>query len=115
MFTIFDSKICHQNLFISMHQYLGDLMVILRSMGGASHAMKKSGLKGLQEYCDKTGLHQKSILEAWKLNNQLINQLNMNVPSLKLDINPDMIPPTPIQVYIFNHFGFFFNCRILFI
>lgn len=73
-------------------------MVILRSMGGASHTMKKSGLGGLQEYCDKTGLHQKSILEAWKLNNQLINQLNMSVPSLKLNTDLDMTPPTPIQV-----------------
>ncbi|XP_001945193.2 probable ATP-dependent RNA helicase kurz [Acyrthosiphon pisum] len=77
---------------------LGDLMVILRSMGGASHAMKKSGLRGLQEYCTKTGLHQKSILEAWKLNNQLINQLNIHVPSLKLNTDLDMTPPTPIQV-----------------
>lgn len=76
----------------------GDLMVILRSMGGASHAMKKFGLGGLQEYCNKTGLHQKSILEAWKLNNQLINQLNMNVPSLKLNTDLDVPPPTPIQV-----------------
>jgi hypothetical protein len=67
-------------------------------MGGASYAMKKSGLGGLQEYCNKTGLHQKSILEAWKLNNQLINQLNMSVPSLKLNTDLDMTLPTPIQV-----------------
>lgn len=73
-------------------------MIILRSMGGASHAMKKSGLGALQEYCDKTGLHQKSILEAWKLNNQLTNQLNMNVPTLKLETDSVMKPPTPIQV-----------------
>ncbi|XP_060848731.1 probable ATP-dependent RNA helicase kurz [Rhopalosiphum padi] len=77
---------------------LGDLMVILRSMGGASHAMRKSGLGGLQDYCTKTGLHQKSILEAWKLNNQLINQLNIHVPSLKLNTDLDLGPPTPIQV-----------------
>ncbi|XP_050424982.1 probable ATP-dependent RNA helicase kurz [Adelges cooleyi] len=80
------------------HLLLGDPMVILRSMGGANHAMKKLGLGGLQEYCTKTGLHQKSILEAWKLNNQLITQLNMNVPSLKLETDVEMIPPTPIQV-----------------
>lgn len=67
-------------------------------MGGAIHAMKKSGLGALQEYCNKTGLHQKSILEAWKLNNQLINQLNMNVPTLKLVTDSVMTPPTPIQV-----------------
>lgn len=73
-------------------------MIILRSMGGASYAMKNSGLGGLQEYCVKTGLHQKSILEAWKLNNQLINQLNLNVPSLKLNPDLDMTPPTQIQV-----------------
>lgn len=80
-------------------------MVILRSMGGATHAMKKSGLGGLQEYCNKIGLHQKSILEAWKLNNQLINQLNMNVPTLKLNTDLDMIPPTPIQVWqVFDYF-----------
>ncbi|XP_026808352.1 probable ATP-dependent RNA helicase kurz [Rhopalosiphum maidis] len=77
---------------------LGDLMIILRSMGGASYTMRKSGLGALQDYCTKTGLHQKSILEAWKLNNQLINQLNINVPSLKLITDLDMRPPTPIQV-----------------
>lgn len=82
-------------------------MVILRSMGGACHAMNKSGLGGLQEYCNKTGLHQKSILEAWKLKNQLIGQLNMNVPSLKLNTELDMIPPTPIQVEYNIFFGYY--------
>jgi len=67
-------------------------------MGGATHAMKRSSLKGLQEYCEKTGLHQKSIMEASKLNTQLINQLNIIVPSLNLNSNFDMPPPTPIQV-----------------
>lgn len=90
-----------------MFLYLGDLMVILRSMGGATHAMKKSGLGGLKEYCDKTGLHQKSILEAWKLNNQLINQLNINVPSLNLSTDLDMTPPSPIQVW---QLFFYINC-----
>ncbi|XP_050522652.1 probable ATP-dependent RNA helicase kurz isoform X2 [Daktulosphaira vitifoliae] len=77
---------------------LGDPMVILRSMGGATHVMKTVGFNGLYDYCLKTGLHQKSILEAWKLINQLRNQLNMNVPSLKLDSDYEMEPPTSIQV-----------------
>uniref|UniRef100_A0A2S2PIY3 RNA helicase n=1 Tax=Schizaphis graminum TaxID=13262 RepID=A0A2S2PIY3_SCHGA len=77
---------------------LGDLMVILQSMGAANHIMRKSGLGGLQDFCTKTGLHEKSILEAWKLNNQLINQLNINIPSLKLITDLDMRPPTKIQV-----------------
>lgn len=79
-------------------------MVILRSMGAAYHAMKKSGLQGVQEYCEKTGLNQKSVLEAWKLNNQLISTLNINVPSLKLSMDLNMIPPTSIQVWVIEPF-----------
>lgn len=78
-------------------------MIILRSMGGARYAMKESGIGGLEEYCNKTGLQIKSIVEAWKLNEQLIYLLNTNVPSLDLDSAFEIILPTPIQVCLINN------------
>ncbi|KAL1458425.1 hypothetical protein WDU94_008580 [Cyamophila willieti] len=73
---------------------LGDLMVLLRSVGAA----EKANVKGnIEEFCIKHGLRLKAVVETRKLRIQLTNELNVNIPDLDLCVDPDMPPPTDTQ------------------
>lgn len=70
---------------------LGDPMVLIRAVGGAEYA----GTKGkLVPFCDQHGLRHKAIVEIRKLRQQLTNEINLNIQSLNLTIDPRMKPPT---------------------
>uniref|UniRef100_A0A8D8V955 RNA helicase n=1 Tax=Cacopsylla melanoneura TaxID=428564 RepID=A0A8D8V955_9HEMI len=73
---------------------LGDLMVLLRSVGAA----EKANVNGnMEDFCNKHGLRLKAVVETRKLRIQLTNELNVNIPDLDLCVDPDMPPPTDTQ------------------
>lgn len=73
---------------------LGDPMILIKAIGAAEYA----GSKGkLISFCEGNGLRHKAIVEIKKLRQQLTNEINLNVPSVNLIIDPSMSPPTDIQ------------------
>ncbi|KAI4504513.1 hypothetical protein M0802_000063 [Mischocyttarus mexicanus] len=73
---------------------LGDPMILIKAIGAAEYA----GSKGkLISFCEENGLRHKAIVEIRKLRQQLTNEINLNVPSVNLIIDPSMSPPTDIQ------------------
>ncbi|XP_017883450.1 probable ATP-dependent RNA helicase kurz [Ceratina calcarata] len=69
---------------------LGDPMVLIRAVGAAEYA----GTKGmLLSFCEEHGLRHKAIVEIRKLRQQLTNEINLNIQSLNLTIDPRMKPP----------------------
>lgn len=73
---------------------LGDPMILLKAVGAAEYAHSQGKL---QEFCDENGLRFKAISEIRKLRIQLTNEINLNVPSLNLCVNPKMTPPSDQQ------------------
>ncbi|GAB6030214.1 hypothetical protein CHUAL_005886 [Chamberlinius hualienensis] len=70
---------------------LGDVMVLLKAVGACEFV----GCN--QFYCEKHGIHYKSMVEVRKLRMQLTNAINLAIPNANLCIDPKMPPPTDIQ------------------
>ncbi|KRT81484.1 helicase, partial [Oryctes borbonicus] len=73
---------------------LGDLMVLLKAVGGAEYANSKGKL---QKFCQDNGLRYKAVLEIRKLRIQLTNEINAIVPNLDAVVDPQLAPPTDLQ------------------
>ena len=73
---------------------LGDPMVLLGAVGAAEYA----GSTGkMENFCAEHGLRSKAIIEIRKLRRQLTNDILLNIPDLKIAIDPSMSPPTNEQ------------------
>lgn len=73
---------------------LGDPMVLLKAVGASEYA----GSQGkLEEFCEQNGLRSKAISEIRKLRVQLTNEINLNLPNVKLFVDPKMEPPTDFE------------------
>ncbi|KAF3423576.1 hypothetical protein E2986_06215 [Frieseomelitta varia] len=71
---------------------LGDPMVLIRAIGGAEYA----GAKGkLLCFCEEHGLRHKAVVEIRKLRQQLTNEINLNIQTLNLIINPEYVLMKP--------------------
>uniref|UniRef100_A0A1B6CYI3 RNA helicase n=1 Tax=Clastoptera arizonana TaxID=38151 RepID=A0A1B6CYI3_9HEMI len=73
---------------------LGDVMVLLKAVGGAEYANTKGNL---EKFCSEHGLRHKAVIESRKLRLQLTSELNLYIPGLDLVVDPKMEPPTDIQ------------------
>lgn len=85
---------------------LGDVMVILNSIGAAQYA----GLT--QKFCQQNGLRYKAIVEINKLRKQLNSQINQICNDLNEELTFDlqMIPPNELQLKLLRQIilsGFF--------
>lgn len=69
-----------------------DLLVVLRAIG----AFEYEG--GTQDFCEKKLLHYKSMQEIRSLRHQLTNIIQSVDPSIHLEFDPKMKPPTKEQV-----------------
>jgi ATP-dependent RNA helicase DHX37/DHR1 len=70
---------------------LGDLMVLLRSVGAYESSDNKL------DCCRKLGLRMRAMDEVRKLRHQLTNIVNVLVPDAELFMDPKMSPPTQDQ------------------
>ncbi|XP_065890829.1 probable ATP-dependent RNA helicase DHX37 isoform X2 [Dysidea avara] len=70
---------------------LGDLMVILKAIGGCEFAGCSS------KFCKTHGLRFKAMKEIRKLRSQLTNSVNANFPDIEEYLDPKMTPPSQIQ------------------
>lgn len=73
---------------------LGDLMVLLKAVGGAEYANSEGKL---QKFCQDNGLRYKAVLEIRKLRIQLTNEIKSNVPDVDVVVDPKLAPPTDVQ------------------
>ncbi|XP_033224203.1 probable ATP-dependent RNA helicase kurz [Belonocnema kinseyi] len=74
--------------------FLGDPMILLRSVGGAEHAASKGQLT---KFCEEYGLREKAAIEVRKLRQQLTNEILLHVSELDLTVDPEMPPPNDMQ------------------
>ncbi|XP_058129557.1 probable ATP-dependent RNA helicase kurz [Anopheles ziemanni] len=74
---------------------LGDPMILLKTVGAAEHANSK-GL--LEAFCVENGIRVKAIREIRKLRVQLTNEVNANLREMDLSVDPNMPPPTTLQI-----------------
>ncbi|XP_051163184.1 probable ATP-dependent RNA helicase kurz [Leptopilina boulardi] len=74
---------------------LGDIMVLLRSVGGAEHASSKGKLS---KFCEEFGIREKAAIEVRKLRQQLTNEILLNEPNLELTLDPELQPPSETQI-----------------
>lgn len=79
---------------------LGDLMVLLRSVGGAEHAASKGKLS---KFCEEFGVREKAAIEVRKLRQQLTNEILLNEPNLELTLDPELQPPSETQIKFLRH------------
>lgn len=61
-------------------------MVLLHAIGAAEYAAKKGKLS---QFCVQHGLREKAMVEVRKLRRQLTNEIILNVPGLKLTVDPE--------------------------
>ncbi|KAI4454445.1 atp-dependent rna helicase [Holotrichia oblita] len=73
---------------------LGDIMVLLKAVGGAEYANSEGKL---QKFCQDNGLRYKAVLEIRKLRIQLTNEIKSNVPDVDIVVDPKLTPPTDMQ------------------
>ncbi|XP_066255814.1 probable ATP-dependent RNA helicase kurz [Euwallacea similis] len=73
---------------------LGDAGVLLKAVGAAEYEHSKGKL---QEFCDKSGLRHKAVIEIRKLRLQLTSEIKKNFSYDDLVVDPNMEPPTDIQ------------------
>ncbi|XP_063988922.1 probable ATP-dependent RNA helicase kurz [Diachasmimorpha longicaudata] len=73
---------------------LGDPMVLLRAVGAAEYSEANGKL---QKFCEDNGLRPKAIAEVKKLRHQLTNEISLNIPSLRVVLDPHMSPPTDTE------------------
>jgi len=86
---------------------LGDLMLLLVALGAVEYEQyntaespQLSHLSNEQKcikFCEQYGIRYKAIVEARKLRKQLVNTVNIILPSLELSIDPLMSPPNQEQ------------------
>lgn len=74
---------------------LGDLMVLIRAVGAAEYA---NSLGKLEKFCEENGLRKKAVLEVRKLRVQLTNEVRVVWRDLEVVVDPQMKPPTDLQV-----------------
>lgn len=73
---------------------LGDLMVLLRAVGGAELANSKGKL---QNFCEQNGLRYKAVLEIRKLRIQLTNEIRASNPDVDVTVDPKLEPPSDLH------------------
>lgn len=72
-------------------------MVLLKAVGAAEYANSQSKL---ESFCTDYGLRHKAVVEIRKLRIQLTNEIKKNIPDVEIIVDPQMKPPSDLQVLL---------------